>query len=160
MSDKWVKVTGTWKKPSGFLTVCKSYKILDDTNDSSDRVAKIVGDTGKVHYVLTTYGAKCPHGYTYEVLDYTPKDIQEHTQHYQSGDIECVDYLYDNMPFEAFVGGLEWNIKKYLHRWRYKEAPVKDLRKARDYLSVLIEVMEGNKPEFKEWNSQKENTLK
>jgi len=62
-----------------------------------------------------------------------------------------VDYLWDNMPFEAFVGGVEWNIKKYLHRWRDKGEPVKDLRKARDYLSVLIDVMEGKEPQFKEW---------
>jgi len=71
--------------------------------------------------------------------------------HYTSGDIECVDYLYDNMPFEAFVGFLEGNVKKYLHRWRLKGNPVKDLRKARDYLNVLIDVSEGKRPEFKEW---------
>ena len=89
------------------------------------------------------------------MVDYTPKDIKEGTtEHYQEGDIECVDYLWDNMPFEAFIGGLEWNIKKYLHRWRRKDNPIKDLRKARDYLSVLIDVMEGGKPEFKEWESK------
>lgn len=78
---------------------------------------------------------------------HTPKT----DSHYTKGDIECVDYLYDNMPVDAFIGGLEWNVKKYLHRWRYKENPVKDLRKARDYLNTLIETMEGNKPKFKEW---------
>ena len=72
-------------------------------------------------------------------------------KHYTKDSIECVDYLWDNMPFEAFVGGVEWNIKKYLHRWRDKGEPVKDLRKARDYLSVLIDVMEGKEPQFKEW---------
>ena len=72
-------------------------------------------------------------------------------KHYTKDNIECVDYLWDNMPFEAFVGGVEWNIKKYLHRWRDKGEPVKDLRKARDYLSVLIDVMEGKEPQFKEW---------
>lgn len=74
------------------------------------------------------------------------------TKHYETGSIECVDYLYDNMPLEAFIGGLEWNVKKYLHRWRYKEKPVEDLRKARDYLSVLIDTVEGKEvPSFKEW---------
>jgi hypothetical protein len=56
--------------------------------------------------------------------------------------IECVDYLYDNMPMEAFIGGLEWNVKKYLHRWRYKEKPLQDLRKAQWYLTKLIETLE------------------
>ena len=75
------------------------------------------------------------------------------TEHYETGSIECVDYLYDNMPLEAFIGGLEWNVKKYLHRWRFKEKPVEDLRKARDYLTVLIDAMEGEvKPQFKEWS--------
>jgi hypothetical protein len=81
------------------------------------------------------------------------------TEHYEHGQIECVDYLFDNMPFEAFVGFLEGNVKKYLHRWRYKGAPIKDLRKSRDYLNVLIAVMEGQEPKFGEWNNDEtENT--
>ena len=77
------------------------------------------------------------------------------TDHYENGEIECIDYLWDNMPLEAFIGGLEWNVKKYMHRWRYKENPVKDLRKARDYLNVMIDVMEGtDKPKFREWSDQ------
>lgn len=65
-------------------------------------------------------------------------------KHYTSGKIECWDYLEDNMPPEAFIGGLEWNIKKYLHRWRYKEKPIQDLRKAQEYLTKLIEHLERN----------------
>jgi len=78
---------------------------------------------------------------------------EEVTGHYTEGNIECVDYLWDNMPIECFVGGLEWNIKKYLHRWRYKKKPVEDLKKARDYLNVLIGVLEGETPKFKEFNN-------
>ena len=62
--------------------------------------------------------------------------------HYTSGNIECWDYLKDNMPREAYLGGLEWNIKKYLHRWRYKEKPLQDLKKARVYLDRLINELE------------------
>lgn len=92
-------------------------------------------------------------------LKYVPKDIRSPVDHYKEADIECVDYLWDNMPFEAFVGGLEWNTKKYLHRWRYKEKPVQDLRKARDYLTVLINVMEGKDPKFNEWETKDETQL-
>lgn len=81
----------------------------------------------------------------------TPETKLNVTAHYTEGDIECVDYLWDNLPMEAFIGGLEWNTKKYLHRWRHKGNPVKDLKKARDYLNVWIDVMEGKAPEFKEW---------
>lgn len=83
-----------------------------------------------------------------EEEDDTDKPV---TSHYQTGGLQCVDYLYTNMPLEAFIGGLEWNIKKYLHRFRYKGEPVKDLRKARDYLNVLIDVYEGESPKFREW---------
>lgn len=65
--------------------------------------------------------------------------------HYTGGSIECWDYLKDNMPREAYLGGLEWNIKKYLHRWRYKKNPVEDLKKAKVYLDKLIlEVENGD----------------
>ena len=63
--------------------------------------------------------------------------------HYTGGEIECWDYLRDNMPREAYLGGLEWNIKKYLHRWRYKKNPVEDLKKAKVYLDKLINEMES-----------------
>jgi len=65
-------------------------------------------------------------------------DPVESPSHYSSDKIECVDYLKDNMPFEAYIGGLEWNVKKYLHRWRRKGKPVEDLKKARWYLDRLI----------------------
>ena len=48
------------------------------------------------------------------------------------------------MPIDAFIGGLEWNIKKYMHRWRYKTKPVQDLKKARWYLDKLIETLDGD----------------
>lgn len=69
-------------------------------------------------------------------------DPVQKPEHYSYGSIECVEYLYDNMPMEAFIGGLEWNVKKYLHRWRYKEKPLQDLRKAQWYLTKLIETLE------------------
>jgi len=58
------------------------------------------------------------------------KDNVHHPDHYTNGVIECIDYLKDNLPAEVFHGYLEGNIKKYLHRWRYKQKPVQDLRGA------------------------------
>jgi hypothetical protein len=58
--------------------------------------------------------------------------------HYTGSGIECIVYLKSNMPFEAFTGLLEGNVKKYLHRWRYKKRPIEDLKKARWYLDRLI----------------------
>ena len=57
--------------------------------------------------------------------------------HYTASNIECIDYLEDNLGpgFEYF---LEGNVKKYLHRFRLKHSKIEDLRKARWYLDRLI----------------------
>lgn len=59
--------------------------------------------------------------------------------HYNSGDIECIDAIEASMSPEAFKGYLKGNVEKYVWRMSYKDAPVKDLRKARWYLNRLIE---------------------
>ena len=69
-------------------------------------------------------------------------DSVESPSHYNSGAIECIDYLKDNMPFEVYLGYLEGNTKKYLHRWRYKKKPLEDLKKARWYLDRLIKELD------------------
>ena len=65
-------------------------------------------------------------------------DSVESPSHYNNGSIECIDYLKDNMPFDNYIGYLEGNMKKYLHRWRYKKKPLEDLKKAQWYLNRLI----------------------
>ena len=72
-----------------------------------------------------------------------PKDNVNNPDHYNTGSIECIEYLQDNMSWEGFTGYLEGNCKKYLHRWRYKAKPLEDLKKARWYLDRLIEELEG-----------------
>ena len=47
-------------------------------------------------------------------------DVVNHPPHYGEGKIECIDYLKDNMDVMMFMGYLEGNVKKYLHRYRYK----------------------------------------
>ena len=68
-------------------------------------------------------------------------DIVNEPPHYNVGSIECIDYLEDTLG-EGFTYYLEGNIKKYLHRGRYKSAPTEDLKKARWYLDRLIQKME------------------
>jgi len=66
-------------------------------------------------------------------------DIINNPPHYGDGSIECIEYMKDNMDFMMFMGYLEGNTKKYLHRCRYKGKPVEDLKKAQWYLNKLIE---------------------
>ena len=58
-------------------------------------------------------------------------------EHYTEGQIEFIDYAKESMSKEAFEGGLEFNIKKYTHRWKEKDG-VQDLKKAEWYLKRLI----------------------
>ena len=50
-------------------------------------------------------------------------DIINNPPHYGDGSIECIEYMKDNMDFMMFMGYLEGNTKKYLHRYRYKGKP-------------------------------------
>jgi hypothetical protein len=70
-------------------------------------------------------------------------DVVNKPAHYGDGKIECIDYMKDNMDHIMFMGYLEGNAKKYLHRYRYKGKPVEDLKKARWYLDRLITETEG-----------------
>lgn len=70
-------------------------------------------------------------------------DMVNKPDHYNHGEIECIDYLKDNMPYEAYLGYLEGNLKKYLHRWRHKGKPLEDLKKANWYLARLRQELEG-----------------
>lgn len=72
-------------------------------------------------------------------------DSVESPSHYNNGKVECIVYLKDNMPFDSYLGYLEGNTKKYLHRWRYKKKPIEDLKKAQWYLNRLIqELLDDN----------------
>lgn len=70
------------------------------------------------------------------------KDAVNNPDHYNHGNIECIEYLKDNLPKEGYTGYLEGNFKKYLHRWRHKGKPIEDLKKARWYLDRLIKELE------------------
>lgn len=68
-------------------------------------------------------------------------DPIEKPLHYGRGDIEAITYIEDSLTEEEYQGYLQGNIKKYLHRWRYKNG-VEDLKKARWYLNALIQTEE------------------
>ena len=57
--------------------------------------------------------------------------------HYKVGEMEAIDYIYQQLGAEGIKTYLEGNILKYMHRWRFKNG-VEDLRKARWYLDKLI----------------------
>ena len=65
-------------------------------------------------------------------------DVVNNPQHYNTGNIECIEAIQESMSQEAFKGYLKGNTMKYLWRYDYKGKASEDLQKAGWYLNKLI----------------------
>lgn len=64
--------------------------------------------------------------------------------HYKSSEnIDVIDFLYQQLPFEQFKGFMKGNMIKYPVRAGRKDDELADIKKARDYADRLIEKMEA-----------------
>lgn len=85
---------------------------------------------------------ECPAGGTHEVEapDPSPLETQEGGDHYRTLPIQPVQFIHANkIPY------LEGNVIKYVTRWRDKGG-LADLRKARHYIDMLIELEKDHDP--------------
>lgn len=65
-------------------------------------------------------------------------------EHYKgNGNIDVIDFLYQQLPFEQFKGFMKGNMIKYPVRAGRKDDELADIKKARDYADRLIEKMEA-----------------
>ena len=63
--------------------------------------------------------------------------------HYKgSENIDVIDFLYQQLPFEQFKGFMKGNMIKYPVRAGRKDDELADIKKARDYADRLIEKLE------------------
>jgi hypothetical protein len=72
-------------------------------------------------------------------------DVVNHPPHYADGrKYEVIDVIEDSVQFapNAVLGGLQWQVLKYMHRCWSKQSSMEDLRKARWYLNRLISHVE------------------
>jgi hypothetical protein len=76
------------------------------------------------------------------------QDLVNHPPHYTSGRVETIDFIEDcvQQAPDAVVGGLQWQVLKYMSRLWLKDSPTLDAGKARFYLDRLISTLE--KPEY------------
>ena len=72
----------------------------------------------------------------------TEKDNVNHPAHYNTGEIEVIDYIKDKLGYDEFTGYLTGNLLKYILRYKYKNG-IEDLKKAEWYLKYLINYMEN-----------------
>ena len=70
--------------------------------------------------------------------DEEEEDVVNNPDHYNTGNVECIEAIEESMTPEAFRGYLKGNCMKYLWRYNYKGKPVEDLQKAQWYLAELI----------------------
>jgi hypothetical protein len=78
------------------------------------------------------------------------QDLVNHPSHYTAGRIEVIDFIEDcvKQAPDAVVGGLQWQVLKYISRLWLKDDPALDAGKARFYLNRLITTLD--KPEYKQ----------
>ena len=67
-------------------------------------------------------------------------DNVNHPSHYNTGEIEVINYIKDKLTYEGFLGYLNGNILKYISRWQFKNG-LEDLQKAQWYLNYMINYM-------------------
>lgn len=75
------------------------------------------------------------------VVEKKKSDVVNHPMHYNSGKIEVISIIEDQLTPDEFRGYIKGNILKYITRERHKNG-LEDLKKARWYLDRLIKNME------------------
>lgn len=76
-----------------------------------------------------------------EITEVHKFDPVEKPEHYNQGEIECIDYIKQVLGLEGFIAYCHGNMIKYQHRYRYKGNPTEDMDKAYWYLSRMREAM-------------------
>ena len=88
----------------------------------------------------------------FDIVDIIPKeqamteqaeDKVNHPSHYTSGGIECIEAIKASMSKDEYKGYLKGNVLKYVWRYKNKNNPIEDLKKAKVYLEWLIKEIEG-----------------
>jgi hypothetical protein len=75
------------------------------------------------------------------IFDDEEEDVVNNPDHYNTGNIECIEAIEESMSSVAFKGYLKGNCMKYVWRYDYKGKQVEDLQKAQWYLAKLTQVV-------------------
>ena len=71
-------------------------------------------------------------------------NMVDNPPHYNNGSIECIEAIEAMLSKDEYIGYLRGNALKYMWRFRYKQKPFEDLRKARWYEERLIKFLLDN----------------
>ena len=68
-------------------------------------------------------------------------DIINNPEHYTSWWLEVIDILKAKLSKEEYSWYLQWNILKYIFRYKHKNW-IEDLKKAQVYLNWLVKMLD------------------
>ena len=71
-------------------------------------------------------------------------NMVDNPPHYNNGSIECIEAIEAMLNEDEYIGYLRGNALKYRWRFRYKNKPFEDLRKARWYEDRLMKFLLDN----------------
>ena len=71
-------------------------------------------------------------------------NMVDNPPHYNNGSIECIEAIEAMLNKDEYIGYLRGNALKYRWRFRYKNKPFEDLRKARRYEDRLMKFLLDN----------------
>ena len=77
-------------------------------------------------------------------IEHKLSDAVNNPAHYNKGDIECIDAIKAMLSVDEYIGYLRCNSLKYRWRFRYKNKPIEDLRKATWYDKKLLDFLMEN----------------
>ena len=80
----------------------------------------------------------------FEVLEDDDEDMVNHPSHYNYKSMECKDII--DIMCEGINEGQAYKLGcaiKYLYRYPMKGKPIEDLQKAKTYIDMIIEKLEG-----------------
>jgi len=86
-------------------------------------------------------------GVSHEIFEESmSEDNINNPPHYKQYSLEAIEGIKGSMSKDEFQGYLKGAALKYLWRYKYKQAPVDDLRKAKWYLDKLLEEVCNERP--------------
>lgn len=123
--------------------------IVDETGETNQKYriyfwAKVETEAGRKIEIDDTWDfVKVNEPFTRKV-DMQKEQDSNIPNHYKgSENIDVIDFLYQQLPFEQFKGFMKGNMIKYPVRAGRKDDELADIKKARDYADRLIEKMEA-----------------
>lgn len=129
----------------GELTMSLNYKVVGDSLKTWDEYN--VDGTRMKPYTETSMKLSDD----YNIVDIIQKeqamteqkeDKVNHPSHYTSGGIECIEAIKASMSKDEYKGYLKGNVLKYVWRYKNKNNPDEDLKKAKVYLEWLLKEIE------------------